>query len=126
MKVRIACVIVGFLSVVLPMAAQTAGSSPAAAQVPPLVNFSGALADVNGKPLTGVVGVTFSLYQEQQGGSPLWLETQNVQAGKTGNYSVALGSTSGQRVARRVSLPTAKLAGLGCRSKDRRNSHESC
>jgi len=76
------------------MAAQTAGSSPASAQVPPLVNFSGVLADVNGKPLTGVVGVTFSLYQEQQGGSPLWLETQNVQAGKTGNYTVALGSTS--------------------------------
>jgi hypothetical protein len=96
MKLRIGCVMVGFLSLVLPMAAQTAGSSPASAQVPPLVNFSGVLADVNGKPLTGVVGVTFSLYQEQQGGSPLWLETQNVQAGKTGNYTVALGSTSTQ------------------------------
>jgi hypothetical protein len=96
MKLRIGCVIVGFLSLVLPMAAQTAGSSTAVAQVPPLVNFSGVLADVNGKPLTGVVGVTFSLYQEQHGGSPLWLETQNVKAGKTGNYTVALGSTSSQ------------------------------
>jgi hypothetical protein len=96
MKLRIGCVIVGFLSFVLPMAAQTAGSGPAAAQVPPLVNFSGVLADVNGKPLTGVVGVTFSLYQEQQGGSPLWLETQNVHAGETGNYTVTLGSASGQ------------------------------
>ncbi|HXM22211.1 MAG TPA: hypothetical protein VN948_13215 [Terriglobales bacterium] len=96
MKLRIGCVIVAFLSLVLPVAAQTAGSTPAAAQVPPLVNFSGVLADVKGKPLTGVVGVTFSLYQEQQGGSPLWLETQNVQAGKTGNYTVALGSASSQ------------------------------
>jgi trimeric autotransporter adhesin len=96
MKLRIGYVIVGLLSFVLPMAAQTAGSSPAAAQVPPLVNFSGVLADANGKPLSGVVGVTFSLYQEQQGGSPLWLETQNVQAGKTGNYTVALGSTRSQ------------------------------
>jgi hypothetical protein len=78
------------------MTAQTVGSSSAAAQVPPLVNFSGVLADVNGKALTGVVGVTFSLYQEQQGGSPLWLETQSVQAGKAGNYTVALGSTSSQ------------------------------
>jgi hypothetical protein len=96
MKLRIGCVIVAFLWLVLPVAAQTAGSTPAAAQVPPLVNFSGVLADVNGKALTGVVGVTFSLYQERQGGSPLWLETQNVQAGKTGSYTVALGSTSSQ------------------------------
>jgi hypothetical protein len=96
MKLRVSCVIVAYLSLVLSMAAQNAGSSSASAQVPPLVNFSGVLADVNGKPLTGAVGVTFSLYKEQQGGSPLWLETQNVQAGKTGNYRVALGSTSSQ------------------------------
>ncbi len=62
--------------------------------VPPLVNFSGTLTDVNGKPLTGVVGVTFLLYKEQAGGSPLWLETQNVQPDKTGRYTVMLGSTS--------------------------------
>jgi hypothetical protein len=64
--------------------------------VPPLVNFTGVLTDVNGKPLTGTVGVTFSLYQGQQGGAPLWLETQNVQPDKTGHYSVGLGSTSAQ------------------------------
>jgi trimeric autotransporter adhesin len=96
MKLRVGCVIVAYLSLVLSMAAQNAGSSSASAPVPPLVNFSGVLADVNGKPLTGAVGVTFSLYKEQQGGSPLWLETQNVQAGKTGNYTVTLGSTSSQ------------------------------
>jgi hypothetical protein len=62
--------------------------------VPPLVNFSGTLTDVNAKPLTGLVGVTFYLYQDQQGGSPLWLETQNVQPDKTGHYTVLLGSTT--------------------------------
>ena len=62
--------------------------------VPPLVNFSGALTDVNGKPLSGTVGVTFLLYKEAQGGSPLWLETQNVQPDKAGHYTVMLGSTS--------------------------------
>jgi trimeric autotransporter adhesin len=64
--------------------------------VPPLVNFSGVLTDLNGKPVTttGVVGVTFSLYSEQNGGSPLWLETQNVQPDRTGHYTVMLGSTS--------------------------------
>jgi hypothetical protein len=61
-----------------------------------MVNFSGVLTDVNGKPLTGAVGVTFYLYQDSQGGAPLWMETQNVQADKAGHYSAALGSTSGQ------------------------------
>jgi hypothetical protein len=62
--------------------------------VPPLVNISGALTGVNGKPLTGVVGVTFLLYQDQEGGAPLWMETQNVQLDSHGHYSVMLGSTS--------------------------------
>ena len=96
MKLRIGCVMVALLSLVLTTAAQTAGSSPASAQVPLVMNFSGVLADVNGRSLTGVVGVTFSLYEEQQGGSPLWLETQNVQVSKMGSYTVALGSASSE------------------------------
>jgi hypothetical protein len=78
---------------VLPISAQ----QPAAAAngvVPPMVKFSGVLTDVNSKPLTGLVGVTFSLYKDSQGGAPLWLETQNVQIDKNGHYSVMLGSTS--------------------------------
>jgi hypothetical protein len=62
--------------------------------VPTLVNFSGILTDVNGKPLTGTVGVTFSLHAESQGGSALWIETQNVHPDKNGHYSVTLGSTT--------------------------------
>jgi hypothetical protein len=62
--------------------------------VPPLVNFSGTLTDINGKPLTSIVGVTFSLYNDQQAASPLWMETQNVTPNKNGHYSVQLGSTS--------------------------------
>ena len=59
MELRIGCVLVGFLSLVLSLAAQTSGSGPASALVPPLVNFSGVLTDVDGKPLTVTVGVTF-------------------------------------------------------------------
>ncbi len=62
--------------------------------VPPLVNFSGVLTDLNGKPLSGVVGVTFLLYKDPQGGSPLWMETQNVEPDRDGHYTVMLGSTS--------------------------------
>lgn len=64
------------------------------AVVPSLVSFSGVLTDVNGKLLTGVVGVTFALYKDSQGGAPLWLETQNVYPDKTGHYKVLLGATS--------------------------------
>jgi hypothetical protein len=66
--------------------------------VPPLVNFSGAITDVNGKPITAIVGVTFSLYNEQQDGAPLWLETQNVKPNSTGHYTVMLGSTKSQGI----------------------------
>ena len=64
--------------------------------VPPMVSFNGIVTDVNAKPLSGVVGVTFSLYKDAQGGAPLWTEMQNVQADKTGHYTVMLGSASAQ------------------------------
>ena len=74
--------------------AAVASSTSSTAVVPPLVSFSGVLTDVNGKPLTGVVGVTFALYKDAQVGAPLWLETQNVYPDKTGHYTVLLGSTT--------------------------------
>jgi len=67
--------------------------STSAAVVPRLVNFSGRAVDVQGKVLSGVAGVTFAIYKEQEGGSPLWLESQNVQADAKGNYTAQLGAT---------------------------------
>ncbi len=68
------------------------------AVVPGQVNFSGTLTDTNGKLLSSVAGVTFALYKDQQGGSPLWMETQNVHPDKNGHYTVMLGSTTSQGV----------------------------
>src|SRR5579864_1364719 len=62
--------------------------------VPNLVSFSGRLADLTGRPVTSITGVTFLLYKDEQGGAPLWLETQNVTPDKSGHYSVQLGSTN--------------------------------
>jgi trimeric autotransporter adhesin len=62
-------------------------------QVPRLVRFSGVAVDEWNKPQSGVVGITFALYKEQQGGAPLWLETQNVAADGAGHYSAMLGAT---------------------------------
>jgi len=82
----------------LPLSAQQPALTATNAIVPPLVNFSGVLTDVNGKPLTGTIGVTFSLYKDQQGGAPLWLETQNAKPNATGHYTVMLGSTTSQGI----------------------------
>ncbi len=82
---------------VLPMSAQQPATSPSTRSnvvVPPLVNFSGVLTDLDGKPLSSVTGVTFLLYKEEQGGAPLWMETQNVVPDKNGHYAVMLGSTT--------------------------------
>jgi hypothetical protein len=78
----------------LPLHAQQTGSGNSV--VPALVNFSGVLTSGNGEPLTNVTGVTFSLYAARQGGSPLWMETQNVEPNQAGQYSVMLGSTNSQ------------------------------
>ena len=76
----------------LPLMAQQSASADNV--VPAMVKFTGTLNDVDGKPLTGTVGVTFLLYKEQSGGAPLWMETQNVKADKNGHYSVMLGSAT--------------------------------
>src|ERR1700745_3695077 len=65
-----------------------------ASAIPKLVNYSGVVADLNGKALTSVTGVTFLLYKDSQGGTPLWMETQSVTPDKSGHYSVVLGSTT--------------------------------
>ena len=64
-----------------------------AASVPRLVQFSGVLKDRMGQPLTGVQGITFALYKDQQDGAPLWLETQNVTADEQGRFAALLGAT---------------------------------
>jgi hypothetical protein len=69
------------------------------AAVPTFINYNGVVSDLNRKPLSGVTGVTFLLYQDQQGGAPLWMETQNVAADKSGRYTATLGAT------RREGLP---------------------
>lgn len=70
----------------------------AAASVPRLVTLSGSLVDRGGRPLSGVMGVTFALYEEERGGAPLWMETQNVQADATGRYTAVLGSTRNEGI----------------------------
>jgi hypothetical protein len=72
--------------------------------LPHFVRFNGTAKDPSGHPLTGTVGITFSLYSDQADGSPRWLETQNVQLDNSGHYGVLLGSTKSE------GLPVASFA----------------
>jgi trimeric autotransporter adhesin len=93
MKLRIACAIAGFLLLAVSLVAQTASGSTSS-QVPPLIPFSSVATDDGGNSLSGMLNITFALYAGQQGGAPLWTETQNnVQLDATGHYSVQLGIT---------------------------------
>src|SRR5664280_2931457 len=71
-------------------AQQTATTS-----VPNLIRYSGTLKDVQGAaPSSTAVGVTFSIYKQQDGGASVWMETQNVTPDSNGQYNVILGSTT--------------------------------
>jgi hypothetical protein len=73
--------IVSWLFVLLLFCSVMNAQQTSSAVVPRLVNFS------------GIAGATFAIYKEETGGSPLWLETQNIQADAKGNYTIQLGAT---------------------------------
>ncbi|MGB8097620.1 MAG: hypothetical protein WCF17_10725, partial [Terracidiphilus sp.] len=70
--------------------------APAAPQavVPALIPFSGVALAADGKPLAGETEIMFLIYKEQQGGEPLWDETQTVLLDTAGHYKVQLGAAT--------------------------------
>ena len=60
--------------------------------VPRLITYSGTVKDAAGKVHPGAMGLTFALYELQEGGSPLFVETQNLQVDEQGRYTVLLGA----------------------------------
>src|SRR5215472_12637759 len=93
MKARVMALVLELVCGVT-MKAQQSPGTPTNTLVPPLVNFAGILADSHGGPLTEAAAVTFRLYQDPQGGTPLWTETQTVQADQSGHYWVMLGAAT--------------------------------
>jgi len=77
----------------IPLTAQHGGEAPAAS-VPRLVQFNSTLKDSAARPVSGVASVTFAIYAEQDGGTALWSETQNVLADANGHYNVLLGAAT--------------------------------
>ena len=85
-------------AVLLPLACGTvlwAQQNQTASQittVPRLVRVANSFHPAIG-PAAQVESVTLSIYREEQGGSPLWQETQNVNVDAEGRYVVLLGTT---------------------------------
>jgi len=77
-------------------AQQTSVGPAALTPVPRVVWFSGSFRPADGQPVAPVETVTLAVYADQEGGTPLWQETQNVVVGGDGRYDVLLGSTMAQ------------------------------
>ena len=79
--------------------AQEAASEPptpaatASTAVPALVPYSGIAIDAQGKPLGEAVSVTFQIFKDEQGGEPLFGETQTLNLDRLGRYKAQLGAT---------------------------------
>jgi hypothetical protein len=73
-------------------------NAAASSTVPQIIQFSGQLNETSGggaAPVpSGTVSVTFTLYENEQGGTALWSETDNVQVDAQGHYTALLGSAS--------------------------------
>src|SRR5580765_7779409 len=75
-----------------PLFAQSSQASLSTA-VPRLINVSGVYRPADKQPLTPLEQVTFAVYAQETGGTPLWQETQQVAVDAEGRYSVLLGAT---------------------------------
>jgi hypothetical protein len=73
------------------LVAPLAASAPTV--VPALVPYSGVAVDRDGHALSGETGITFLIYKDQNGGEPLFTETQSVVPDSTGHYAVHLGAS---------------------------------
>ena len=68
-----------------------AASAPTA--VPPLIPYSGVVGTVPGAQPAASASITFLIYKDEQGGEPLFVETQTVALDEAGHYKAQLGAT---------------------------------
>jgi hypothetical protein len=73
---------------------QTPPAATAATVVPALIHYAGTALHTDGKPQTGEASTTFTIFRDETGGNPLWIETQLIAFDPTGRYEAHLGATS--------------------------------
>ncbi|HEY7391395.1 MAG TPA: hypothetical protein VH640_22965, partial [Bryobacteraceae bacterium] len=80
-----------FVSLVSIFGQQPDQPAVAITSVPRLVRVTGTFHPATALPVGAVESVTLSIYKEQQGGTALWQETQNVNLDSNGQYAAVLG-----------------------------------
>jgi hypothetical protein len=61
--------------------------------VPALIPYSGVLENADAKTPAGPMSMTFLIYKDEQGGEPLWAESQTIAVDEQHRYSATLGAT---------------------------------
>ena len=81
-------------------AAAAATATPESADIDRsrVLKLKGILKDHDGKRLTGVVGVLFAIYEQQEGGAPMWQEVQNMELNERGSFTASVGATNGEGI----------------------------
>src|SRR5262245_21848479 len=82
-----------FAAVVVVLLSPIAALAQSGQAVPRLITITGAYRPADGQPLNAVETVTLSIYADQEGGAPLWQETQSVTLDNNGRYTLQLGAT---------------------------------
>jgi hypothetical protein len=86
-------------------------ATPASAEIDRsrVLNFKGVLKDGAGNRLKGTVGVLFAIYEQKEGGAPVWQEVQNVELNERGVFTTQVGSTSEEGVRPELFSPEKTL-----------------
>ena len=84
-----------FLLSLFPSVSSAQSEQQPTASVPRLINITGVFRPADGQPPAAVETVTLAIYADEQGGAPLWQETQTVTLDDRGRYALLLGATSG-------------------------------
>jgi hypothetical protein len=105
------CVLWSFF--VLAQDAPERAGTPATAMVPRLIRVTGSVRDAAGKPITGKVGLTFTLYKESSDLVGVWQELQTAQLDGAGRYNVLLGAGTEEGLPQEIfSSETARWLGV--------------
>jgi hypothetical protein len=77
-----------------------------------LLKDRGVLRNHEGERVTGVVGVLFAIYEQREGGAPLWQEVQNVEVDDQGHFTAMVGATKSEGIPPELST-AEKMLWLG-------------
>lgn len=91
---RCATCLAGSAALVLFLAGSVQAQGQSAAAGDQVLSMSGVLRSPDGRAVGPTQTVTYSIYDQQTGGTLLWQETQNVSVDSQGRYSLFLGAVN--------------------------------